>query len=71
MLNSNGAEGTERKLRKPNARELTYLKYQSDHNKEGLTWRQFYEKIYGACHWMTSSVYAGDWLDKKMGEFIG
>lgn len=58
-------------VRRPNAKELTYLKYQSDHNPKELTWRQFYESIYGKCLWMESTQYGGSWLDKKMGEFLG
>lgn len=58
-------------MRRPNGREITYLKYQSDHNSGGLTWRQFYTKIYGECLWMESTQYGGEWLDKKMGEFLG
>lgn len=60
-------------MRKPSGRELIYLKHQSDLNKAGLTWRQFYERLYGVgkCLWMESTQYGGTWLDKKMGEFIG
>lgn len=58
-------------MRQPTEKDKKYLKFQSEQNKEGLTWRKFYERIYGECHWMTSSVYRGEWLDKKMGEFIG
>lgn len=63
---------TEHKTRKPTSKELKYLQIQKEHNKCGLTWRQFYERIQGQNpHWMTTSQYGGDWLDKKMGEFIG
>jgi len=58
-------------MRKPTGKELEYLRLQTLYNVSNYTWRQFYECLYGPCHWMTSSVYAGDWLDKKMGEFIG
>lgn len=59
-------------MKKPSTKELKYLKFQEESNPYGLTWRQFYERLYGECHWMSTTQYGGEWLDKKMGEyFIG
>lgn len=50
-------------------RDKKYLKWQRQHNTRGLTWRQFYVEMYGGeCHWMTTTQYGGEWLDKVMGE---
>lgn len=49
-------------------KEKLYLSWQREQNKENLTWRQFYTSIYGECHWMGTTQYGGEWLDKVMGE---
>jgi hypothetical protein len=49
-------------------RDKKYLKMLRDHNTGNLTWRQFYVNLYGECHWMGTTHYGGEWLDKIMGE---
>jgi hypothetical protein len=49
-------------------RKAKYSEWQREQNKENLTWRQFYERLYGKCLWMESTQYGGSWLDKAMGE---
>jgi hypothetical protein len=53
-------------MRKVSKQELKYLSFQ----KADKTWRQFYEELYGKCHWMETTQYGGNWLDKKMNEPI-
>lgn len=56
-------------MKRPSKTDLKYMKIQRDHNTQNLTWRQFYEQLYGnSPHWMSTTQYGGDWLDKIMGE---
>lgn len=55
-------------MKRLSTKEQLYLKFQCEQNVENLTWRQFYTRIYGECHWMNTTQYGGDWLDKIMGE---
>lgn len=56
-------------VKKPSKQRLKYLKFQEEYNPEGLTWRQFYERHQGPNpHWMNTTQYGGEWLDKKMEE---
>jgi hypothetical protein len=52
--------------RRISKKELLYLSWQPSEK----TWRQFWNEIYGDCHWMATTQYGGDWLDKKMNEPI-
>jgi len=58
------------KIIKVNKKTAMYLRWQKESNTKNLTWKQFYEKLYGVCYWMESRYCGGDWLDKKMGEPI-
>lgn len=49
-------------------KERRYLKMLREHNSDNMTWRQFYTQLYVECHWMDTTQYGGDWLDKIMGE---
>lgn len=49
-------------------RENKYLKMQREQNTRNITWRQFYTELYGESHWMETTQYGGNWLDKIMGE---
>lgn len=54
-------------MKKVSNKELKYLRWQ-DSTK---TWRQFWEEIQGPNpHWMITTQYGGEWLDKKMNEPI-
>lgn len=56
-------------MKRPSKTELKYMKMQREHNTQNLTWRQFYEQFQGKDpHWMSTTQYGGDWLDKIMGE---
>jgi hypothetical protein len=50
------------------SREKKYLEMLRIHNTKNITWREFYTKLYGQCHWMDTTQYGGSWLDKIMGD---
>jgi hypothetical protein len=53
--------------RKISNKEQKYLSWQNP----AKTWREFWEEIQGKNpHWMTTTQYGGEWLDKKMNEPI-